>query len=112
LIKLLITYPRVPSLTFNFKLAITVTTQELNGRNAPLLNKVLFIPETKISIGPFDGGKIYKIECNASISSKEYTKTIFVFVGSWGEQSESEYSEVESHIPHRHEVVEVKRNAK
>ena len=86
-IKLTITYPRVPSLTYNFRMNIRVASQEINGNSAALFNKTLFTPEKKISLGPFDGGRIYKVACTTMIASQEYVKTIFVFVGSWGEES-------------------------
>jgi hypothetical protein len=86
-IRLAVTYPRVPNLTYNFRMSISVASQEINGNNAALFSKTLFTPETKISLGPFDGGRIYKVACTSMIANQEYVKTIFVFVGSWGEES-------------------------
>lgn len=86
-IRLKVIYPRVPNLTYNFRINISVASQDINGNNAGLFSKTLFTPETKISLGPFEGGKIYKVACTSNIAGQEYVKTIFVFVGSWGEES-------------------------
>lgn len=86
-IRLKVTYPRIPSLTYNFRMSISVASQEIKGNIAGLFSKTLFTPETKISLGPFDGGRIYKVTCTSTIAGEEYVKTIFVFVGSWGEES-------------------------
>lgn len=86
-IKLSITYPHILNLNYNFKLIIDVGNQKMNGPNSTIITKTIFIPEKNISVGPLDGGKIYKVICKSIIGGDEYNKVIFVFVGSWENKS-------------------------
>lgn len=43
-IKLKVTYPRVPNLTYKFRMNISVASQEINGNNSSMFSKTLFTP--------------------------------------------------------------------
>lgn len=75
-----ITYPNIDNITYNFKLIITVSKQQIGGSNIEVVQKILYIPQPNICIYPISGGQIYKIVCLCHTNSQEFTKTVFTFV--------------------------------
>lgn len=91
--KILLTlgYPAHPNLTYNFRLSLTVALQKVGGQlSAPLFQKVLYIPERSISVGPLQGGCIYKVDCACSFNGVSSSKTQFVFLPAVRADSQSD----------------------
>jgi hypothetical protein len=91
-ILLAIGYPAHPNLTYNFRLSLTVAHQNIGSQQSapPLFQKLLYVPEKSISVGPLQGGCIYKVDCHCSFNGVSSSKTQFVFVPAGRAESQPE----------------------